>query len=344
MSELKTRSATVTSFALGSQEWLGVAFPFDALKGEVTRFLVAIPGDDLLGDIKAKRQQLIWLLVGLTALLLPLGWWAALWRDAELAYWQDLAKAGHSPAKAPAFAKSLARTRDARLRALQDDFAFVAQCNIGGEFMPDADIARLATIGKTIWLRHFDNRLGLFDDENLRLAALGPAAALPALEPLLADRPEHVIPWGGRRPSVERGDEKNLYGFDMALPAHLQNMGEPHNLSTRKGTLTEEDRFGINDHIVQTLVMLRNLPWPAHLARVPDIAASHHERMDGQGYPRRLAAEQLTLADRVMALADIFEALTAADRPYKTPKTLTESLKIMALMAKDGHIDVEIFR
>ncbi len=108
--------------------------------------------------------------------------------------------------------------------------------------------------------------------------------------------------------------------------------------------MTPEDRFKINDHIVQTLIMLRSLPWPAHLARVPDIAATHHEKLDGNGYPRRLKAEQLTVADRVMALADIFEALTAADRPYKEPKTLTESLRIMAFMARDQHLDAELLR
>jgi HD-GYP domain-containing protein (c-di-GMP phosphodiesterase class II) len=112
----------------------------------------------------------------------------------------------------------------------------------------------------------------------------------------------------------------------------------------RKGTLTEEDRFKINDHMVQTLVMLRALPWPKHLAKVPDIASTHHERLDGNGYPRRLNAAQLTIADRVMALADIFEALTAADRPYKPPKTLSESMQIMARMARDQHIDAQLFR
>jgi HD-GYP domain-containing protein (c-di-GMP phosphodiesterase class II) len=130
----------------------------------------------------------------------------------------------------------------------------------------------------------------------------------------------------------------------MVLPLVKQNMGEVYNLSVRRGTLTDEDRFKINDHIVQTLVMLRSLPWPAHLARVPEIAATHHEKMDGKGYPRKLPADQLTVADRVMALADIFEALTAADRPYKPPKTLTESLKIMAFMCKDQHIDTDLFR
>ena len=90
--------------------------------------------------------------------------------------------------------------------------------------------------------------------------------------------------------------------------------------------------------------MLSGLPFPPHLARVPSIAGSHHEKLDGTGYPRRLKAPELTLADRVMTLADIFEALTAADRPYKPPKTLSESLKIMTHMVRERHIDAEVFR
>ncbi len=167
---------------------------------------------------------------------------------------------------------------------------------------------------------------------------------MPVLEPLLADRPDHLVVWEGKKPPVEKGNPANGYGFDMKLPEHKQNMGEVYNLSIRRGTLTEEDRFKINDHIVQTYIMLRGLPWPPSLKRVPDIAATHHEKIDGKGYPRCLGGEHLTVADRVMALADIFEALTAADRPYKAPKTLTESLKIMAFMCKDQHLDAELFR
>jgi hypothetical protein len=211
--------------------------------------------------------------------------------------------------------------------------------------MAEADVARLGALAQTPWTRHFDNRLGLSAQELMRITAAAPQArTLPVQEALLADRPDHVVPWGMRRPPVEKGDPNNLYGFDMPLPRNEQHLGELYNLSVRRGTLTEEDRFKINDHIVQTLIMLRRLPWPAHLARVPDIAATHHEKMDGKGYPRKLGADQLTVVDRVMALADIFEALTAADRPYKAAKTLTESLRIMAFMAKDQHIDADLFR
>lgn len=260
-----------------------------------------------------------------------------LWRDAEISHLQRLL--------AGADAASSQAELLARQQALQADFAFVAQCNVGGEFMANEAIDRLRAMGGQTWLRHFDNRLGLSSEEDRRQADVEPAdVALPVAEPLLADRPEHVVPWGERKPPVEKNDPANRHGFDMVLPAHKQNMGELYNLSIRRGTLTDEDRFKINDHIVQTLVMLKSLPWPQQLARVPEIAATHHEKMDGKGYPRRLPAEQLSVADRVMALADIFEALTAADRPYKAPKSLTESLRIMAFMCKDQHLDTELFR
>jgi HD-GYP domain-containing protein (c-di-GMP phosphodiesterase class II) len=258
-----------------------------------------------------------------------------MWRDLELDHWRAVAFGGDEAV--------LLVDLKLRQAALQDNFAFVARCNVGGEFMADEDIERLKQIGKCTWLRYFDKQLGLSADENRRLGHFV-AERLPIAEQLLADRSDHIIAWGERKPAVEKNDPNNHYGFDMDLPKYAQNMGELHNLSIRRGTLTEEDRFKINDHIVQTLIMLRSLPWPVQLANVPEIAATHHEKLDGKGYPRRLSAEQLTIADRVMALADVFEALTAADRPYKSPKTLTESLKIMAFMAKDQHIDPELFR
>jgi HD-GYP domain-containing protein (c-di-GMP phosphodiesterase class II) len=90
--------------------------------------------------------------------------------------------------------------------------------------------------------------------------------------------------------------------------------------------------------------MLENLPYPKHLAEVPTIAGSHHEKMDGTGYPKRLTSEEMPMTARMMALADIFEALTASDRPYKKAKTLSEALRIMSYMVKDNHIDPDLFR
>ncbi len=259
-----------------------------------------------------------------------------LWRDAEIAHLLRL-QAGEAP-------EASATQRDAEQAQLRDDFAFVAACNVGGEFMSDEAVERLRTIAARTWQRHFDRQLGLSIEEAQRLQANKVDGTLPATEQLLADRPEHIVPWGNRRPAVERDDPRNTHGFDMRLPAQAQHQGELHNLSVRRGTLTDEDRFKINEHIVQTFTMLKGLPWPAGLESVPHMAATHHERLDGQGYPRRLGAEALTLEDRVMALADVFEALTAADRPYKPAKTLTESLRIMAFMARDQHLDPELFR
>lgn len=193
-----------------------------------------------------------------------------LWRDAHIAHLQRVAAGANA-------ADSQARLAQQH-HQLQSDFAFVAQCNVGGEFMADEALARLKTIAAQTWLRHFDNRLGLAAEEATRLAAVQPEAPpLPVAEPLLADRPEHVVHWGDRKPAVEKNDPRNLHGFDMVLPATQQNMGELYNLGIRRGTLTDEDRFKINDHIVQTYIMLKGLPWPQHLARVPEIAATHHE-------------------------------------------------------------------
>jgi HD-GYP domain-containing protein (c-di-GMP phosphodiesterase class II) len=129
----------------------------------------------------------------------------------------------------------------------------------------------------------------------------------------------------------------------MPVPELLYNKGELYNLSVARGTLSEEERYKINEHIVQTLIMLTQLPFPKHLREVPEIAAGHHEKMDGTGYPRRLTREQMSPVARMMAIADIFEALTAVDRPYKKGKTLSEAIRIMAMMKKEQHIDPELF-
>ncbi|MDP2706091.1 MAG: HD domain-containing phosphohydrolase, partial [Burkholderiales bacterium] len=134
------------------------------------------------------------------------------------------------------------------------------------------------------------------------------------------------------------------WGFNMKQPKWEANLGELYNLSIGRGTLTEEDRYKINDHMVQTIIMLGALPFPRHLRRVPEYAGGHHEKMDGTGYPRGLKKEEMSVPARIMAIADIFEALTAADRPYKPPKTLSESIKIMKFMVKDRHIDPDLFR
>jgi HD-GYP domain-containing protein (c-di-GMP phosphodiesterase class II) len=118
---------------------------------------------------------------------------------------------------------------------------------------------------------------------------------------------------------------------------------EIKNLTIRSGTLTEEERKIINHHIEVTIMMLESLPWPKHLKNVPEYAGGHHERMDGKGYPRGLTLSQMSVQARVMGIADIFEALTAKDRPYKQGKTLTEALTILGKFKLNGHIDPDLF-
>ena len=118
---------------------------------------------------------------------------------------------------------------------------------------------------------------------------------------------------------------------------------EVDNLTIRSGTLTSEERKIINHHIIATNKMLEALPWPKHLRKVPEYAGGHHERMDGKGYPRGLTREQMSIPARVMGIADIFEALTAKDRPYKKGKTLSESLEILGRMKLNHHIDPDLF-
>ena len=118
---------------------------------------------------------------------------------------------------------------------------------------------------------------------------------------------------------------------------------EMKNLTIRYGTLTPDERQIINHHIEVTIQMLEALPWPKHLKNVPEYAGGHHERMDGKGYPRGLKREQMSIQARCMGIADIFEALTAKDRPYKKGKTLTESLTILGRMKLGGHVDPDLF-
>ncbi len=118
---------------------------------------------------------------------------------------------------------------------------------------------------------------------------------------------------------------------------------EVENLTIRAGTLTAMERQVINHHIEVTIQMLESLPWPRHLKNVPEYAGGHHERMDGKGYPRGLKREQMSLQARCMGIADIFEALTAKDRPYKKGKTLTESLTILGKFKLNGHVDPDLF-
>jgi len=121
------------------------------------------------------------------------------------------------------------------------------------------------------------------------------------------------------------------------------NDDEVLNLITKRGTLTAKERQIINDHMKVTVEMLESMPFPKHLKNVPEFACGHHEKMDGTGYPKGLKREEMSTQARIMAVADVFEALTSNDRPYKEPKTLSETLTIMGYMKLDNHLDPDLF-
>ncbi len=222
------------------------------------------------------------------------------------------------------------------LRQLDEDFYFIANCNVGGEFMSDEAIARIQQIARYHWTRTLDDNAGIANEERVRKSRQ-PTSSLPVQEPMLADKEEHII----YRENKDRRPE--YYDFKVPEPTLLYNRGEIYNLSIRRGTLTEEDRYKINEHIMQTIIMLKKLPFPRTMANVPTIAGGHHERMDGKGYPYQLNYTQMSIPVRMMAIADVFEALTAADRPYKPGKLLSEALNIMVNMVNENHLDKEIF-
>ncbi|BCE01182.1 HD domain-containing phosphohydrolase [Marinicellulosiphila megalodicopiae] len=255
-----------------------------------------------------------------------------LWRDVEIEYLKGLNQNKDET--------TLLFKRAQQQQKLQKEFELLAKTNIGAEFTDEQTIEEIKQIGMQTWQRHFSKTIGLSYDEASRIKK---ADHLPATEYLIDDKPEQLIEWGARKPHVEKDDPKNIWGFDMELPKYEFNRGEIYNLCIQRGTLTNEERFIMNNHMVQTIKMLQSLPLPEELANVPNIAGNHHETMDGTGYPRKLKASELTIPERIMAVADIFEALTACDRPYKEAKNLTQSLSIMANMVKHNQIDASIF-
>ena len=147
----------------------------------------------------------------------------------------------------------------------------------------------------------------------------------------LSEEKQSLIRAIGRRTYLEAG-----------CPVPVLSEDEVANLCISRGTLTNEERLIINGHMVQTVRMLEALPFPRHLRRVPEYAGGHHERMDGTGYPKGLFAGDMSVPARVLAIADVFEALTATDRPYKSGKKLSETMKIMGFMKRDNHLDPDL--
>jgi len=220
---------------------------------------------------------------------------------------------------------------------LQDQFELVAKANVGAEFMKDEDKEVIKNIASRTWIRNFDDTLGLAHEEKKRV--LKENTTTPQVEQLLSDKIRHIIP----REHFDYEQYERM-GFKTKVPEHLYNLGELYNILTSAGTLSYEERFKIQEHVQMTIIMLEKLPFPEYLKNVPLYAGAHHETLIGTGYPRELTKEDMPIASRIMAIADVFEALTASDRPYKEPKTLSASIKILSFMVKDQHLDGDIFK
>ena len=245
-----------------------------------------------------------------------------LWRDAQIAYLQK---------------KINEKTLKEREVQLIKDFEFIASANIGSEFMSDEEKKRVQKIATMQWERHFDDRLGLSHEEYARMNSEN-REDLPVKEDLLSDKPIHII----ARDDFDH-DAYVKEGYRLEVPESLYNFGEIYNLCIEKGTLTPEERYKINEHVIMSIKMLEKIPFPEHMHHVVEYAGTHHETLIGTGYPRQLTGAELSLPSRIMAIADIFEALTASDRPYKKSKTLSESIHIMSFMVRDKHIDKDLF-
>ncbi len=251
-----------------------------------------------------------------------------LWRDAEIEFLQSQLVGKAEKAQA----LQILRAKKAKLK---EDFEFVAKSNVGAEFFGKDQVDRIKSISQMTWQRHFDDRLGLSPFEELNKPVC--KRTLPATEKLLDDKPEHIQ----HRIRPLEFDPK--FGIKVDVPQYQYNLGEVYNLSISKGTLTAEDRFKINEHMISGIKMLEALPFPPELSRVPRYASTHHETLKGTGYPRKLTAEDLSVPERILVIADVFEALTAADRPYKKAKPVSVAVDILYKMALDKHIDMDLF-
>lgn len=221
-----------------------------------------------------------------------------------------------------------------KYQELQDDFSFIAKCNIGSESMKEDDKNKIKQIAQKEWTRYFDDSLGLSNEEKNRYVKSN-----SNVEKLIEDKHSHII-----KREHFNFEEFNKLGFKMEVPKYLYNRGEINNLCIEKGTINNEERFKINEHILMTIKMLEELPFPEKLSKVPEYAGNHHETLIGTGYPRKLIKEQMSIPSRMLALADVFEALTANDRPYKDAKKLSEAINILCFMVKDKHLDEDIFK
>lgn len=234
---------------------------------------------------------------------------------------------------ADAISEQERRQLQAKLEKLDQEFDLIAEINLGSEFLDENKLNQLEQIATRTWQTTIDRRKGLSWEELARFD--NQHIDVPRTEPVLADHHDQLVPW--------EKEPKRESRFVLQAGAYQNNQGEMYNLSVRKGTLNSEERYIINSHMIETIRMLESLPFPRHMKNVPLLAGSHHEKMDGTGYPLGTKASDLPLPARAMAIADVFEALTSCDRPYKKAKKLSEALRIMSFMVRDSHLDGDLF-
>lgn len=220
---------------------------------------------------------------------------------------------------------------------LESDFAFIARCNSGYYKMNEKAEQRIKQIASRTWFRHLDDSLGLSETELSNKARR--KVKLPVQEFVLSDKVEHEIPHG-----KSNDHDLEYKAFKMAKPALKNNLGELHNLFVTEGTINPEERYTIDKHVIETINMLEQLPFPRHLERVSEIAGAHHEQLNGTGYPNNKTANEISFESRILTVADIFESLTAKDRPYRKANTLSESIAILAEKADKNEIDKNLFK
>lgn len=232
-------------------------------------------------------------------------------RDAEIKYLKTII---NTPTKKQSAQKKFKQT----IKKLEKDFAFVAECNIGDTAVTTSSIKQLKKIGKQKFKRYFNRLLGLswFEKSKL-LPSQQTEYERSSYETLLQDRYEDMY---------------------KDIPT-----GEVYNLSINKGTINKEERQKIEQHVSETANILHFLKLPKEYKCVINYAAEHHEKPNGEGYPLGLTDKDLSLPSKIMILADIFEALTSTDRPYKAPKKLSETLHILHAMKNKQQIDAEIY-
>ena len=231
-----------------------------------------------------------------------------LWRDAKIARLEQELQGGD--------VESLEAALRQRQQELRDQYRTVATCNVGNEFLDPEAAAEVRRIAAQTYQGYFPSDQGISDEEHMRLKARG----------------------------YEFHDGEPCALIDDTEQIHAYAGTELENLMISRGTLNEAERQKIQDHAAVGIRMLEGLPFPRRLAQVVKTAGAHHERLDGTGYPFGITAKDISLPARMLAMADVYEALTASDRPYKKAKPQSVCLKIMAHMVQEHHLDKGLFQ